>query len=522
MRYRFISERCKILGLLLLLAAGSAVLRAQDQPGIKNIRTVVYEPLLKDTTWVTGKVVDYITFVKYDSKGRTMVENRLKPDGSPHGKLVYVYNSAGQVSREIYATADRGVSDCWNYTYDEKGRLNSIVSMNGQEDTLQIVSALYDEAGKVLKKYSKDYVKNRSWGRQVLYNAEGMPEKVILIDGPDGNMERVGEYRVESWDTLTLKRKGVLRLGKMRVVKDNNQKNPIRKIDEAGNWTERFEGCNESGEPNFIIRRDIEYGGGGNDREKIPVRGKVKKVQQRSYIAIAKGPQAVDKGEKKGQFFVYEFGENGRKIKEERFTEAGVCREKIQYEYDETGNLLKESHYTPAGVLTVNKNYGYDKEGRLKHCSILDDKGEIIQRDIFRYDIEGNMVQEAGYLTNGTKCSEFRYIYDSYGQQIERKVLLQPEGSDPVGSVRRGYNFQGRVVFEEYFSPDGTPQSQHTYRYNTKGELISGTECPEGQTEEVKYVYKFHNDDQGNWKIRIKYIDDVPVVYEEREYTYYN
>jgi len=313
MRYRFISERCKILGLLLLLAAGSAVLRAQDQPGIKNIRTVVYEPLLKDTTWVTGKVVDYITFVKYDSKGRTMVENRLKPDGSPHGKLVYVYNSAGQVSREIYATADRGVSDCWNYTYDEKGRLNSIVSMNGQEDTLQIVSALYDEAGKVLKKYSKDYVKNRSWGRQVLYNAEGMPEKVILIDGPDGNMERVGEYRVESWDTLTLKRMGALRFGKMRVVKEDNQKNPIRKIDEAGNWTERFEGCNEYGEPNFIIRRDIEYADGGNDWEKIPVRGKVKKVQQRSYVAIAKGPQAVDKGEKKGQFFVYEFGETDGK-----------------------------------------------------------------------------------------------------------------------------------------------------------------------------------------------------------------
>lgn len=97
MRHLFISERCKIFGLLLLLAAGSAALRAQDQPGIKNIRTVVYEPLLKDTTWVTGKVVDYITFVKYDSKGRKMVENRLKPDGSPHGKLVYVYNPAGQV-----------------------------------------------------------------------------------------------------------------------------------------------------------------------------------------------------------------------------------------------------------------------------------------------------------------------------------------------------------------------------------------------------------------------------------------
>lgn len=331
MRHRFISERCKIFGLLLLLASGSAALRAQDQPGIKNIRTVVYEPLLKDTTWVTGKVVDYITFVKYDSKGRKMVENRLKPDGSPHGKLVYVYNSAGQVSREIYATADEGVSDCWGYTYDEKGRLNCIAYMNGQEDTLQITSALYDEAGKMLKIYSKDYVKKRSSGRQVLYNEDGTPEKIILMGGPDEKMERVGEYPIGKGDTLTLKRRGALQLGKMRVVKDDNQKNPIRKIDEAGNWTERFEGCNEYGEPNFIIRRDIEYAGGGNDWEKIPVRGKVKKVQQRSYVAIAKGPQAVDKGEKKGQFFVYEFGENGRKVKEERFTEAGVCREKIQY-----------------------------------------------------------------------------------------------------------------------------------------------------------------------------------------------
>lgn len=81
--------------------------------------------------------------------------------------------------------------------------------------------------------------------------------------------------------------------------KEDNQKNPIRKIDEAGNWTERFEGCNEYGEPNFIIRRDIEYADGGNDWEKIPVRGKVKKVQQRSYVAIAKGPQAVDKERRK-------------------------------------------------------------------------------------------------------------------------------------------------------------------------------------------------------------------------------
>lgn len=86
--------------------------------------------------------------------------------------------------------------------------------MNGQEDTLQLVSALYDEAGKVQKKYFRDYVKNNSWGRQVLYNADGMPEKVLVVDDPDGNMKRVGEYRIENWDTLALKRMGCDNLGR--------------------------------------------------------------------------------------------------------------------------------------------------------------------------------------------------------------------------------------------------------------------------------------------------------------------
>lgn len=45
--------------------------------------------------------------------------------------------------------------------------------------------------------------------------------------------------------------------------------------------------------------------------------------------------------------------------------------------------------------------------------------------------------------------------------------------------------------------------------------MISGTEQLAGQPEE-KFVYRFHRDEKGNWKIRIKYVDDIPVLYEER------
>ncbi len=30
-----------------------------------------------------------------------------------------------------------------------------------------------------------------------------------------------------------------------------------------------------------------------------------------------------------------------------------------------------------------------------------------------------------------------------------------------------------------------------------------------------------YNDEYGNWKTRVKFINDVPVLYEEREYVYY-
>ena len=83
-------------------------------------------------------------------------------------------------------------------------------------------------------------------------------------------------------------------------------------------------------------------------------------------------------------------------------------------------------------------------------------------------------------------------MYDSYGQQIERQVLIQPEGEEPVYPVRRAYNFQGRVVGEQFLLPPGTGSNTYTYRYNAKGELISGTEQLDGQPEETKYDYVYY------------------------------
>lgn len=84
----------------------------------------------------------------------------------------------------------------------------------------------------------------------------------------------------------------------------------------------------------------------------------------------------------------------------------------------------------------------------------------------------------------------------------------------------RIYNFQGKVELESVYLPSGTLQSNCSYKYATSGQVVSGTTCNPGSVV-VSYKYKFYNDEQGNWKKRIKFVDDIATVYEERVYTYY-
>ena len=97
---------------------------AQVLPTFKTTRTLVYEAIHKDSTWTTGKVVDFIYFAKYDSLGRVSVYNALTPNGSAHKKILFRYNKEGRVSDEIYATAADGIVKYWKYQYNQQGLLN--------------------------------------------------------------------------------------------------------------------------------------------------------------------------------------------------------------------------------------------------------------------------------------------------------------------------------------------------------------------------------------------------------------
>lgn len=473
--------------LIFLLPVVFGTMRAQTTPVIRTLRTTVYQPVKKDTAWVKGKVVDNIYFVKYDRKGRMAVENILEPDGSPQRKIVYRYNDAGQVVGEIYAKAKAGgVVYYWTYGYDAEGRINTITTLDGKRDTIGIVTAMYGTDGKVEKKLVKDYRR--------------------------GDVDWTAVR-----DTTRIKRQSALYM--QRWQPSEEQKEVVTEQDEYGNWLQKVTYKEGGAEPEFINCRNIVYEGMESDREKVPLRGLVKRVKQYSYVAVPKGPETVLRGEKKGRFFVYEFDEQGRKVREETFTDTGKPVGIIGYTYNEDGELQKEIHQTAASALKCRLEYLYDDEGLCKNASIYNAKGEITGKILYRYDLEGNRIWETEYAVDGTKVREYRYIYDSYGQRAGRKIIMKPVTEPDVYPYRRAWNFQGRMTEEREFLPGGG-YNDFAYWYNKKGEVISGTEQLNGGAE-VKYVYKFYNDKQDNWKIRIKYVDDIPLVYEEREYVYY-
>lgn len=218
------------------------------------------------------------------------------------------------------------------------------------------------------------------------------------------------------------------------------------------------------------------------------------------------------------RIYFVKFDNRGRKWVENSLNPDGSADRKIVYAYDEAGNVKKEVYKSPLGEIKHSTVLSYSPNGELRSKTILDSEDKTLRKGLFRYDVEGNCINETWFGTSGSKYSEFRYTYDPYGHQIEKKVLLQPEKSSDYEPVERSWSFKGQLL-EEWIG--NSPELRHrTYKYSTKGEVIGGTEQPDGRSAQP-YIYKFYNDDRGNWTKRIKFVEDIPVLYEERELVYF-
>lgn len=498
--------------------------KTAGKPQIKTIRTTVHQAIQEDTSWVAGAIVDQVHFVRFNRYGRKLVENSLKPDGSADRKIIYYYDEKGRVKEEVSITAKAGgVDRIFQYFYDEKGRVNGKKILDTERNVVNTDTIIRNEAGQVVKRIHNGTMIRTTDKQQtnyqetveIKYNKQGEAVNVFEQSTLTKNTRNKGRALAKR-DTLPLT---YYSEGAFRRFNAPDKKKVNLVYDEFGNWVKRTEynGVN----PEYIVVRSIEYDENISDRDKLHLKGKVRSVKQTSYFAVPKTRSAILKGKKKGVFFTHHLDREGRITSTEHFSETGIPLGKTDYVYDDKNNLQKEVHKSPQGkTISTILWTSYDSNGNIRNKTLLDAEGNVLRKGIFRYDYEGNCIIEAWFNADGTKFNHFAYQYDSYGQQISKQIVVAPEGAEGTEyePVKRQWNARGRLV-EEWI---GTPQNtrHYTYIYNKQGEVISGTESiNEGAA--AKFIYKFYNDPQGNWKKRIKFVDDKPTIYEERQYTYY-
>lgn len=496
----------------------------QDAPPFKNIRTTVHQAIQKDTAWAAGAIVDQIHFVRYDRNGRKIAENSLKPDGSADSKIIFVYDKDGNVVEEIIASIKKGgVSDVYQYHYDTQGRMDGKKKLNAQRTVVGIDTIIRNETGLIIQRihagliYSPKEQKARTYRETVniFYNNEGhitevIEESTLNKNGNPGSRELLKK------DTIPLKPYSE---GKFARYKAPKNKRVDMSYDQYGNWIKRIEYNGPN--PEYIVIRTIEYTGAEDtDWKELLLKGKVKTVHQTSYIALPNGPDIINRGQKKGNFFICKFDRSGRKIMVTHFSKTGIPEGITEYVYDANGNVEKEIKKLPNAKIESTSLLTYNDDGMVKSKSLMSANNEMLRKTIFRYDGEGNCIAELCFSKDGSKYSDVRNQYDPYGNLIMKQVLVTPAGTKETEyqPITRIWNAKGRIVEEKIGTPGN--ERSYTYQYSTRGEVISGTEAINNEPP-VKFVYKFYNDKYGNWTKRIKFIDDKPVLYEEREYTYY-
>ena len=528
----------KVLSLL-VLPIFPLMLTAQvngNKP-IKKTRTTIYQAVAKDSTFTTGAIVAHFNYVRYDELGRVWIERQVNDKGETVRQIQYAYNNDNRVARQI-ATSQKEPFRDYSYSYDEQGRLVGVLCV--------------DSVGVLITKSDLSFYADGKFEKLIheynVLNQKGEPQndRYIYIDyymyNGDGELIEVNQERaIKGVPRIIVRKpekhdKQPVRLLKgldIAAMKDamilKNLPNDSIAIQEQtvvfeydcyDNWVKRTELTDSV--PQFISLRTIDYDTLTTQCQQLNLQHRVKTVKQSSYKAIHKGPGSIDKGAKQGVFYVYEFDAAGHKTKEDHYSEVGVKLGATQYVYNDNDQVVKENRKDANGNLKQSVDWNYDAQGQLKNKVIKTAAGEISHKGIFHYNIERNCVAQIWYAKDGTKCAEMAYLYDGFGQLIEEQVLLKPQIDLGVEfkNIKRKWNSRGRVE-EELVENDNGEIELLTYKYNKNGKLIGGSEAFNDQPA-IDYVYKFYNDEHGNWKKKVKFVNDISTVYEEREYVYYN
>lgn len=120
------------------------------------------------------------------------------------------------------------------------------------------------------------------------------------------------------------------------------------------------------------------------------------------------------------------YNSDGVEISKVKCSSNGVVEGKYDFVFDENGRVIRENRYTPYGELSVYTEYEYDYLGNVTEKTQCDYTGKEVLRDVMVYDEFGRTVLEQHY-TMGVCKNYTEYFYDEEGIATEKSYMLIDE-----------------------------------------------------------------------------------------------
>lgn len=167
-----------------------------------------------------------------------------------------------------------------------------------------------------------------------------------------------------------------------------------------------------------------------------------------------------------------EFNPQGYKTLRIQYDRFGRVVEKMKYHYVEGFRLIKLERFAGAGgdSLIWFKEFEYDKDGNNTSQIWKDGLGNITQKDLYFFNKNGFQSEEERYRPYGTFFEYVENKFDPLGRLLESEIYDQ-EGRRKAVS-RYIYNEYGEKL-EKSSRLSADKEQKSTYQYSTENELVS-------------------------------------------------
>lgn len=168
---------------------------------------------------------------------------------------------------------------------------------------------------------------------------------------------------------------------------------------------------------------------------------------------------------------------------------------------------------------TTVTEYRYSNSNQLISERYCDLTNEFCTENIYSFDQSGRSIEVIAYSEKGDSISRKQFDYNSSGLEIERRIYdAFVAGNNLLYTYRLKYDSSRQIIKREFFTPDRSIKSEHTFEYQDGLLIRTHSISKKGKKYTTEITYEF--DEVGNWINQTSRVKGKITDYTIREIVY--